>query len=405
MAIIFNIDEVLKQSAFNLLQDPFKMMFEGEVEAFERNSIINKVFTTLKLTSYQEEYRSRTKMQGFQPGADMEPAPLSDFDEGYRKVFRSVTWRNSFVVSKQAIEDNQMMQINADGMDFITGYGRTKEEFAAKMIAGALSGSATFGKYTFDCTGIDTTDGSIDGTKQVYFHKAHKTVAGAKKDDGTAVADQANKFHYACHFNEDYGLDELAEIIGMVDSKMNRFTDYNGHPVPFHPTTIILGSDYSFKSKLVAALAKKYNATVNDINASEIQVGKWRIISSPYLDGMNGFKPTECAFIMLDPAMNAKNKGFVWTDRVPLEISSRYDDDNEANVWKGRSRFSAGFGDWRCACYVNCGAKEYLSSLGNEGTTFTAFETLTVNIPTAKNVKVTNTTSDPVNTKAVAGEG
>lgn len=401
MAIIFNIDEALKNSAFNLLQEPFKMLFENEVETFQKNSIINKVFTTLKLDKYQEEFRSRTKMAGFKPGADMEAAPIHDFQEGFGKTFRAHTWRNSFVVSKQAIEDNQMMQINADGVDFIDSYGRTQEEFANIMLAGALSGSAVFGDYTFDCKGMDTTDGEIDGSKQLYFHKAHKTVKGATQDDGSAVLDQSNKFHYACHFDEDYGLDELAEVIMAVDSKMGHFTDYNGHKVPFYPTQIICGSDYGFKSKLVAALCKKYNTSCNDVNAAEIKIGKWTILSSPYLDDLNGFKPSECAFIMVDPNMNTKNKGIVWVDRIPLSVSSRYDDDNEANVWKGRSRFSAGFGDWRCASYVNCGAKEYLSSLGTEGTTFTAFETLSITVPTAKSVKVTNTETNPVNTKAV----
>ena len=36
MAIIFNIGESLKQSAFNILQEPIKMLMENEKEAFEK---------------------------------------------------------------------------------------------------------------------------------------------------------------------------------------------------------------------------------------------------------------------------------------------------------------------------------------------------------------------------------
>ena len=36
MAIIFNIDEAVKLSAFNVLQEPIKMLLENEKELFEK---------------------------------------------------------------------------------------------------------------------------------------------------------------------------------------------------------------------------------------------------------------------------------------------------------------------------------------------------------------------------------
>ena len=70
-----------------------KMMFENEIEAYEKNSLIPYLFNTIKLNTFQEEFRSKTTMDGFEPGADMEPAKLSDFEEGYSQVFRAVTCR------------------------------------------------------------------------------------------------------------------------------------------------------------------------------------------------------------------------------------------------------------------------------------------------------------------------
>ena len=36
MAVIFNIDEAVRNSAFNILQEPFKMKMTKELEAFEK---------------------------------------------------------------------------------------------------------------------------------------------------------------------------------------------------------------------------------------------------------------------------------------------------------------------------------------------------------------------------------
>ena len=55
MAIIFNIGESLKQSAFNILQEPIKMLMENEKEAFEKESFLSKVFVMKTTDKYQEE--------------------------------------------------------------------------------------------------------------------------------------------------------------------------------------------------------------------------------------------------------------------------------------------------------------------------------------------------------------
>ena len=74
MGVIFNIDEAVRNSAFNILQEPIKMILENETEAFERDSIIPKVFVMKTSDKYREEYRSTTAMDGFKPTEDMEPA-------------------------------------------------------------------------------------------------------------------------------------------------------------------------------------------------------------------------------------------------------------------------------------------------------------------------------------------
>lgn len=353
MGVIFNIQEAIRNKAgFNVLQEPLKMLFTREVEAFEKSSIINKIFTTLKLDSFQDEYKTNTTMDGFEPGSDMEPAKISDFEDAYGVVFRSVTWRNSFVVSEQAIEDNQMNQITADGVGFIQGYGRTKEQFAVKAISGMLSGSFKFGKMTFNVKSMDTTDGEIDGPKQIYFHNAHKSpVDGIDAKFGT----QSNKFKCHVDLTDDHCCERIASIVGQVETKMKTFKDYKGNIVPFNPTLILIAEEYKFKNALIRALAESQNVSVNHVSDYEIKVGKWTIVVSPYLSGLDGFKEKDQGFIMIDPVANSGHKGIVWVDRKELTLSSYYVEADEANVWKGRARFSVGCGDFRCAAYVYTG--------------------------------------------------
>ena len=44
MGIIYNIEEAIKNSAFNVLQEPIKMILDNQIEAYEKQSIISKFF-------------------------------------------------------------------------------------------------------------------------------------------------------------------------------------------------------------------------------------------------------------------------------------------------------------------------------------------------------------------------
>ena len=99
MAVIFNIDEAIQRSVFNVYDLPIQMLLTNEIEAWEKESKLSKVFVMRTTDRYQEEYHSSSGMDGFSPTADMEPAHLSDFDEGYGKVFKTQIWTNSFAIS------------------------------------------------------------------------------------------------------------------------------------------------------------------------------------------------------------------------------------------------------------------------------------------------------------------
>lgn len=356
--IIFNIQESLNNSAFNILQEPIKMVLENEVEAFERDSIIDKVFVMKTTDKYREEYRSTTTMDGFKPTEDMEVAGLSDFQEGYNKQFVFQTWTNSFVVSKQTMEDNQMMSIEPKAMGFIKSYGRTREQYAVNMIAAALGGELSDKQKELKITklsglGMDTVDGSIEGTKQQYFHNKHKGV----QINGKSLVEQSNKYYANLDLsNGDVGnLEErVLDVIEQVASKAKKYKDDKGNIVPVNYTRIVLGEDYRLNDILMRALKSKYGSAMGG-NGVNLVYGKYEVITNPYLSDVKGFTDADHGLILIDPQRNKEGLGAVWFDRKPLEVRSYIDDKTEANIWAGRARFGAGFGDFRAMSYVSFG--------------------------------------------------
>ena len=358
MAIIFNIGEALKLSAFNVLQEPVKMLMEKETEAFEKGSKLSEVYVMKTTNKYQEEFRSRTAMDGFKPTEDMEPAGLSDFGEGYRKVFRTQIWTNSFVISKQAIEDNQMLDINANAVGFIKSYHRTREDFGFSMLSAAVTTADGFGTYEgkkFDLRGGDTTNGDVEtGTPAPYFGK-HVLVNNA----GTYY----NKFKTSAKVDlgAEEGIQKLIDVIDQVADKMAAYTDEKGNLLALKPTKILIpGGQSKLRSAIEIGLKSKYGSTLaaNGINTF---YGSFELVELPYLNNKPGFTAADQGILIMDPVANREYLGAVWFDRTSLEIDSYVDKGNKANVWDGRARFGVGFNNPRAIAYVHTG--------GSTGTT------------------------------------
>lgn len=349
--LIFNIQETAQNSAFNVLQEPIKMLLTNEAEAFEKNSIISKVYLVEAMDTFQEEYRSSTAMDGFKPTEDMEVAGISDFSESYNAIFRTQIWTNSFVISKQTIEDKQMGQISPQAIGFIKGYGRTRERYAVAMLGAALGTVTEFEGKPVLGKSYDTVDGALASAKQQYFSGAHKGV----QINGKSLVTQSNKFYVTgLDFTgvEDDIAEKVVDILGQVESIMNKYKDDKGNITPVNPVRIVMGQDFRLFDILTRGLKSQFGSQMagNGINT---QYGKWEIITSPYLSGVKGFEDTDHAVILIDPERNREGKGAVWKDRVPLTVRSYVDDRTEANVWAGRARFGVNFADWKPMSYIN----------------------------------------------------
>lgn len=349
MAVIFNIDEAVRNSAFNILQEPFKMKMTKELEAFEKKSILPYLYVMQTMDTFQEEYRSKTSMDGFKPTEDMEVAGLSDFEESYRMVMRVQTWTNSFAVSKQTIEDNQLQQINPQAMGFVTSYYRTRENYGVRMLGAALGEDYAPYKIKASVQGLgnDTADGTVEGTRVAYFKKDHKTVGGKYT--------QSNKFKTSAALTVD-GSDpeeesKLADLIGQIDSIMSTYKGDKGEIIPTDIDTIIIAEDFRLKDTLQRALKSRYNERMGG-NGENLFYGKYELVVCPYLNQLDAFSETKKGILLVSRSKNRECLGAVWKDRTPLEIRSYIDNGTQANIWAGRSRFGVTFGDFRAMAYL-----------------------------------------------------
>lgn len=350
MAVIYNIQEAVNNSAFNVLQEPIKMVLDKEMEAFEKTDFISKIFVMKTSDKYREEYRTTTAMDNFRPTEDMEVAGLSDFEESYNKQFVFQTWTNSFVVSKQTVEDGMLSIAEIDAKKFIKSFPRTRALYAARMLGAALGN--TYADYKIDVNsgkGMDTVDGAISGVKQQYFHKAHKTV---QLKNGSTPIEQSNKFVANIDLTAVTAEEKLLDVIGQVESIMGTYKDDKGNIVPVVPTRIVIGEDFALKDKLLRGLKSQYGSRMGD-NGVNLYYGKWEVIVVPYLSDIVGFRNTDHGMLLVSPDRNEEGMGAVFFDRIPLTVRSYMDDKTEANIVSGRARFGAGFGDFRAISYIH----------------------------------------------------
>lgn len=318
--ITFTEGSGLQDSIFGKSQEPIKMFLEKRAEAFEQASMLPELFYMGTSKHWSEKFTSMTAMDGFQPVGENGEYPADGMQEGYSKVLEHMTWKDSFAISREIMDDGKLMDLKKKPAAFIAGYHRTREKFGAALYGAAIAGKSqlTFGGRTFDATAADG---------MTLFHGAHPSKLGK--------AAQANLF------SDTFSNDALAAM----ESAMQDFRGDAGEVLTVAPNTILLPNDYVLKRDVFAAIgADKDPATAN--NGFNYNFGRWNVIIWPYLNQFlaKGLRP----WVLVDSLYNQEAGGAVWLDRVQLEVRSELEK-NDANNWKGYARFTAGFNDWRFA--------------------------------------------------------
>lgn len=321
MNIIFSEGSGLNDSIYGNVQAPIRMFLEERGEQFEQTSVLKDLFLMGESTNFGDMLSGLTAMNGFDPVGENGAYPLDGMQVGYEKFLRYETWKNSFAISAEMIEDSKVLDLKKQPAAFMTSYLRTRENFGAALYGGAIAGK---NKIKFRGREFDAT--AADGL--ALFHTAHKPkIAGAT---------MSNKFSNA------FSVDALDR----AESAMQIYRGDNDNILDVAPDTILIPNDPDLKRAVFAAIgADKDPATAN--NGFNFQYGRWTVIVWSYLNQFlaAGQKP----WILMDSTYNQEYGGAVWNDRVKLAVDSDIDKNTDANVWRGRSRFNAAFNDWRFA--------------------------------------------------------
>lgn len=317
--ITFTEGSGVNDSIFGKSQAPIKLFLEKQGEAFEQESMIKELYQMGKSVHYSEKFTTMTGMDGFQPVGENGDDPVNGMEEGFSKTLEHMTWKSSFSISREMVDDAKLMDLKRQPAAFISAYYRTREQFGAALLAAAVEGksSITFSGRSFSATGADSKS---------LFAKDHPSKLTGKKS-------QCNRFSDA------FSGDALAAM----ESAMQDFRGDNEEILDISPTTILIPNDYKLKKDVFAAIgADKDPNTAN--NGFNFLFGRWNVIVWPYLNQF--LSDTAKPWILLDSRYNQERGSAVWLDRNKLEVRSEIAE-NDANVWKGYARFVAGFNDWR----------------------------------------------------------
>ncbi len=319
--ITFTEASGLNDSIFGKSQAPIRMFIEKKGEAFEAQSMIPSLFLTTTSEHYGEKLTSLTAFEGFKAVGENGAYPSDATQEGYSKFLESVTWKNSFTLSREIVEDSSVIDLRRRPAAFVTSYYRTRERFAASLYGAALSGKSSieFAGATFDTT-------CADG--KTLFATDHMGKVSGKA--------QSN-----C-FSDPFSVTALAKL----ESVMQNLKGDNDELLDITPDTILIPNSYELKKAVFEAIGADCDpASAN--NGYNYQFGRWNVIIWPYLN--NCITEGEMPWMLLDSTYNTECGGAVWIDRAKLDVRSVIDNTNDANIWQGYSRFTAGFNDWHFA--------------------------------------------------------
>lgn len=330
--ITFSEASGLNDSVFQPAQGPVRLFLEKRGEQYEQQSVLKKLFQMSSSNHYMEKLTGLTAMEGFKAVGENGAYPVDGMEEGYVKTLEHMTWKDSFSLSREIVEDTKTLDLRRKPAGFITAYYRTREKFGAAIYGGAIQGqsSMTYSGRTFDLT-------CADG----------KALFAADHPAKISGENQCNIFSDA--FSDD--------ALGMLAVKMQNTRGDNGEILDVCPDTILIPNVHSLKKAVFAAVGSELDPDSAN-NGFNYQFGGWTVIVWNYLNQFIGSTNTE-PWVLLDSRYNEEYGGAVWLDRAKLEVRSSVDENTDANVWRGRARFIAGFHDWRfaaCAGISGAGA-------------------------------------------------
>ena len=316
--IIISEASAQNNALFGEIQYPIQSFLESRIEAAESNSIAEKITRKVKSTHRREGYAGMGSMDDFLPTVENGEYPHTDMKVAYSKDIENITWKNSFSVSREMLDDTNFKEIFKRAANMIKRYYSTRENFFMEMLGVALQG-----KDHFERNGIKIDATAYD--KLPMFSKSHVGET-AKIKLGNAFSNE---------FSE--------EALGELSTRMQNFTDEKGHVLNIQPDTILIANDADLKRQVFSVIGSE-KVTGSGNNDYNYLFGNYSVLVSPILNRYlkEGSKP----WILLDSKLIQDEDVFIMQDREELNITSRVER-NDANTWDARCRFGGGFVDFR----------------------------------------------------------
>jgi hypothetical protein len=316
----FSKSSGVNDSVFGKSQEPIRMMLEQQEEAFQKMSIIDKVFFKDETKDFAAKYTIETSLGQFQPVGENGKYPESTFQEGYSRVIEPDTWKNQFSVTQEMVEDAKVGKVKSRASAFMLSFNRTKELFAASIINNGNVANMNFAGKNFDISGAD---------KKALFAVDHPSITG-----GTGV--QSNLYNGAFSYDN----------LSYLEEKAHYAKDDDGNILTVSPDTIVIPDKASIKKLVFEAIgAEGIPGTAN--NSYSYQFGRWNVCISPYLTAYAGTTPGQETWMLLDSSFNEAYQALVWLDRIPLTTKSYIDEGTDSNIFAGRARYGCAPNNWR----------------------------------------------------------
>lgn len=321
--IVFSEGSGKNGAVYGKCQAPIQLFLTKRSQAWEAESMLPHMFRMGKSKNFGDILTTLTAFNGFKPVGENGAYPMDEMEQGYEKLLKYETWKDSFSVSMELMEDEtKVAEMEQNAERFITAYHQTRERFGASLYGAAIMGRthSTFEGKKWDATGADGL---------AVFHTAHKN-----KVKGST---QCNKFKDVFS----------AAALGRAETAMHLFKGDNGEILNLNPDTIVIPANADLKSEVLGVIGADKDPASNK-NAFNYHYGRWNVIENPYLNEF--ISGDDVPWILMDSRYNKLYGGAVWNDRIPLTMKSYIDEGTDVNVWGGRCRFNATFNDWRFAC-------------------------------------------------------
>lgn len=279
----------------DLLEPGMRKVFDDRYKEWDEQ--YSKVFNVLSSTKKDE---TDTAIGGFgllEEHNESEALKYEDILQGYDVTYTHKTFRKGFTVSKELFEDDQYNVMKKKASSLARSTRRTIEYWAANVWNNAFNASYAGGDGAALCA------------------STHPSEAGL-----------ANQSNYTTSALSESSID--AAILAMRNT-----IDGKGMKIQLNPSHIIVPPALESTARILLDSQLRSGTANNDLNPIK---GKLEIVVYDWLTDVNNW-------FIIDKSQMEVN--FFW--RVKPIFGQDESFDTDAALFKVRTRFSAGFSDWR----------------------------------------------------------